>query len=805
MQLPDGRTTRYRYGAHGEPQERINPDGSVVRYRHDEHHRLCAIEQPGGHTSQLSLDVFGRPLAHTDPLGHTTRLSYASHAHPRGSVTQLTLADGTQQHWQYDSEHRVACFTDGEGRNTRYRYGAFDLLETLTQPGGQTLQLAYDKLTRLVRVTNGLGQHYHYQYDGAGRLVAERDFAGSITRYGYNAAGWLTEKRCADGGRVLYHYHLASGRLERVDQLPANGPSSSTHLAYDEHGRLASLYNLFVLIEYRRDAAGRIVVERCNHREIHQQFASDSGLPIQLQAGAFSEPETDLQTRAGQPAIHWQHDHRGLASLRIGEHAPLAFQHDALGRNTQRHSPAGFLLRQQYDRVGLLTSQTAGQAQNPTDLPQELHAHVQRSYSYDKAFNPIQVDDKRWGNSRYQYNVNDQIIAAHLGGAQPQHWQYDKALDLISEALPSGADGTARPVVQQGGRVVRCGPDTYQYDACGRLVEKLVQRNGFRPQRWNYRWNVDNRLIELRTPTGEIWRYQYDPFGRRVCKFRVVTTTPESRRQIIGEEYLWSGEQLIEAAPLCANGDVLYEQATTWIYAPGGTTPLAQRQNGKLCYIVTDHLGSPRELLSEQGEVVWSNSPQVWGLARLWKAANDEGETWDCPFRFPGQYHDPESGLHYNRHRYYDPHTAQYLTPDPLGLGGGNRPQGYVHNPMGWVDPLGLAGDCCAGGTKSSGKEFEAYLHETLGGTGSFYYKGREFDGAYGKDNKIWYEAKSGRYWQDYAAENTAGLTKFKSDIGAHKRIANDAGATYEVHSNTPIPQHIKDWLTKKGIPFREH
>ncbi|MCP8466232.1 RHS domain-containing protein, partial [Pseudomonas sp. ZM23] len=254
-----------------------------------------------------------------------------------------------------------------------------------------------------------------------------------------------------------------------------------------------------------------------------------------------------------------------------------------------------------------------------------------------------------------------------------------------------------------------------------------------------------------------------------------------------------------------ANGDVLYEQATTWIYAPGGTTPLAQRQNGKLCYIVTDHLGSPRELLSEQGEVVWSNSPQVWGLARLWKAANDEGETWDCPFRFPGQYHDPESGLHYNRHRYYDPHTAQYLTPDPLGLGGGNRPQGYVHNPMGWVDPLGLAGDCCAGGTKSSGKEFEAYLHETLGGTGSFYYKGREFDGAYGKDNKIWYEAKSGRYWQDYAAENTAGLTKFKSDIGAHKRIANDAGATYEVHSNTPIPQHIKDWLTKKGIPFREH
>ncbi|WP_273924169.1 RHS repeat-associated core domain-containing protein [Pseudomonas idahonensis] len=62
-----------------------------------------------------------------------------------------------------------------------------------------------------------------------------------------------------------------------------------------------------------------------------------------------------------------------------------------------------------------------------------------------------------------------------------------------------------------------------------------------------------------------------------------------------------------------------------------------------------------------------------------------------CPIRFPGQYYDEESGLHYNRHRYYDPETAQYLSPDPLGLGGGTRPQGYVDNPLSWVDPLGLA------------------------------------------------------------------------------------------------------------------
>ena len=55
--------------------------------------------------------------------------------------------------------------------------------------------------------------------------------------------------------------------------------------------------------------------------------------------------------------------------------------------------------------------------------------------------------------------------------------------------------------------------------------------------------------------------------------------------------------------------------------------------------------------------------------------------------RFPGQYYDQESGLHYNRHRYYDPETAQYLTPDPLGLEGGRRPQAYVENPNTSIDP----------------------------------------------------------------------------------------------------------------------
>ena len=100
------------------------------------------------------------------------------------------------------------------------------------------------------------------------------------------------------------------------------------------------------------------------------------------------------------------------------------------------------------------------------------------------------------------------------------------------------------------------------------------------------------------------------------------------------------------------------------------------------------------------------------------------------------------------------------------------------------------------------GKDFEDWLQECHGGPGSFKMGGREFDGIIGNR---WVEAKSGNYWQDHAQLGTQGWEKFKSDMGARQRIARDNGAEYEVHSNSPIPQHVKDWLDGRGITYVEY
>ena len=137
----------------------------------------------------------------------------------------------------------------------------------------------------------------------------------------------------------------------------------------------------------------------------------------------------------------------------------------------------------------------------------------------------------------------------------------------------------------------------------------------------------------------------------------------------------------------------------TWNYRPGSCTPLTQSEHipaadlaeapqeqidRRFYAIVTDLVGSPTELTDPDGTLAGHQQHTLWGHTS-WRGRAD------TPLRFPGQYADPETGLHYNQHRYYDPEVGAYLTPDPLGLAAAPNPHAYVMNPQVLADPLGLA------------------------------------------------------------------------------------------------------------------
>jgi len=133
-------------------------------------------------------------------------------------------------------------------------------------------------------------------------------------------------------------------------------------------------------------------------------------------------------------------------------------------------------------------------------------------------------------------------------------------------------------------------------------------------------------------------------------------------------------------------------QRTTVVYEPGSFVPMLRiddtEQGQVLSAYITDALGTPMQLVTPSGQPRWLAEPDDWAAVKNQRAVRNVTQ----PIRFQGQWHDEESGLYYNRHRYYDPQQGRYISQDPIGLRGGTNLYGYVTNPTGMVDPLGLYG-----------------------------------------------------------------------------------------------------------------
>ena len=241
---------------------------------------------------------------------------------------------------------------------------------------------------------------------------------------------------------------------------------------------------------------------------------------------------------------------------------------------------------------------------------------------------------------------------------------------------------------------------TLEHDACGRVVQRTVARNGFRPQRWRFGWNAQDQLISAACPDGDVWTYAYDPFGRRVSKHCKHTKTT----------FLWDGDVIAREITEARGGP----QTVDWFFEPNSFRPMARLEGGNLSYVINDHLGTPKEVIGADGYLLWSADHDTWGTLRTRKTAGStQGEEDDfwltltdtpdsttayppdpaalyCPIRFQGQWEDAETGLYYNRFRYCDVSTGQFMSADPVGLVGGHRPNAYVSTPTTIIDPKGL-------------------------------------------------------------------------------------------------------------------
>jgi len=274
-----------------------------------------------------------------------------------------------------------------------------------------------------------------------------------------------------------------------------------------------------------------------------------------------------------------------------------------------------------------------------------------------------------------------------------------------------------------------CGTQ-YRYDERGNLLERI--ENG---KAGKFTWDLYDRLRRYEDDRLVV-EFGYDALGRRVykdsrSKYRNrVQAGPvwnENARRALDEKlgcdltlFIWDGDTLaFEQRGRHGKG-----QTTHYVFEPGTFVPVAQgvmnhieemlhQPNYDFPYDVErdpvwqqktapkpfdtldwyqcDHLGTAMELTSDEGLIGRSNTYRAWGHARE-KRPNDTELAQSCnPLRFQGQYYDVETGLHFNRHRYYSPQTGRFISRDPIGFAGGLNIYVYAPNPIEWTDPFGLA------------------------------------------------------------------------------------------------------------------
>ncbi|MFE7114595.1 DUF6531 domain-containing protein [Streptomyces sp. NPDC057654] len=662
---PNGGVWRHAYDDLGNRTSTTDPTGAVTGYAYNDAGHLTGITDPLGHTTTVTPNPAGLPTALTDPLGHTTHVQRGPHGRPtaltdplghttrhgwtiEGKPAWRENPDGTRETWEWDGEGNLVTHINAAGHTTSYTHTHFDLPATRTDPDGAEYAFTYDTELRLVGVTNPQGRTWRYAYDPAGRLTAETDFNGATRTYELDAAGGLVARSNTLGERLTYTLDPLGRPVEQRDETSGE----TTTYVYDAAGSLIRTANQAATVFLERDPLGRVLSEAVNDRTVSSTYDAVGN-------------RTSRTTPSGHTST-WTYDAASRPVSMATEGGALSFSYDAAGRETRRRLGEFTELTQCWDATDRLTTQSI--------TAQEGDVLQHRSYTYRPDGYVTEIRELTSGTRHF-----DLDRAGRVTGVQAQGWTETYAYDVTGNQ--SHADTPNHPTPgdreHSGTLIRRAGRTRYEHDTAGRLVRKTRRLLNGQTQVWTYEWNAGDRLVSVTNHQGERWHYTYDPLGRRISK-----SGPEAH--VLA--FTWDGTRLTEqATPEGAT--------TTWDYARATYRPLAQTTRNPLQKtpefhaVVTDAVGTPTELIAASGRLVWEARTTVWGTP-LPAPSNST----DCPLRYPGQYADLESGLNYNYFRYYDPETARFLTPDPLGLVPAPHHHGYVHNPLTWMDPLGLQG-----------------------------------------------------------------------------------------------------------------
>ncbi|WEF33957.1 DUF6861 domain-containing protein [Pseudoduganella chitinolytica] len=672
-----GQRTAYQYDDRGLPIKVTDARGGVKQLAYNRAGQLIAYTDCSGSTSNFSYDDEGRLVRATDPNGHASTYAYDA----LGRLQAVTHADNTTERYEYDHLGRLVAHIDPAGHRTAYQLDRDGKPLKRIDARGGVREYRYNTARRIAELINENGDVHRFVYDELDRLIEETSFDARLTRYRYDGSGLLVGKEelgCAPRTETTpiatTYVRDSLGQLIEKEIARVTGIAQAQQLrlryAYDALGRMTQATNADATVTMAYDALGQLVSE--------QTEASGAST---LLRHAYDELGNRVQTTLpdGRVLNNLYYGSGHLHQINLDGELITDIERDRAHRMVSRTQ--GALVSQfQYDPVGRLLSQTAGK---PT-AGEGAAPVIARKYEYDEVGNLVSIDDQRNGVTRYSYDPIGRILSA----VQPnlsERFAFDPAHNLL--------DTTVASVGRVEGNRIRVYEDKrYDYDEHGNVVEKLIGKH----TRMRFEWNGAHQMVKSivarnSSDAAQTVRYVYDPFGRRIAKRDAFGLT----------RFVWDGDRL-----LCEQRG---SHSRTHVYGGDAFVPLARIDSipdadsalrVEVRHVHTDHLGTPRELTNSDGRVGWAALYRTWGnvlsvLETVPQASLADDHTNDVrsaqPIRFQGQYYDNESGLHYNRFRYYDPDIGRFVSVDPISLSGGPNAFAYAPNPISWSDALGLA------------------------------------------------------------------------------------------------------------------
>lgn len=724
---PNGGISKLEYDKSGRIVKSVTPNDAETVYEYNDEGKVCLIIAPNGATSKFQYndnDMVSVIIESQGENERKTELEYDKHLnltklkYPNGALEQYEYDDegncirtvnplGAEQIMDYDEGNRLIKFAASDGKVAQMKYNAYDdviwikdndreVSFTYTALGSlesrkeqnRCIKMKYDTEEQLVEVENEIGEKYLYEYDPAGNVIAEIGYDDVRKAYSYSPGGKLIGLKRGDsaGWTSLEYDH--GGFLAKIKY--DNGEADE--FTYGKMGELLSAENKNAKLELEYDIMGNPIKEIQNGHSIESKYSEDFAIGYRTEIHSSLGLNLDLNLNKFGQSQEINADFGNLAKYRS------QLSYNALGQILERviNTQNGSKIKDSwsYDPQGRPLAQIVNINQRESN---------RRRYTWltgDKLESII--DTIANTGLRYTYDKfgSPDSLTYEKKGLRTESKKVIRRLDdsgRIYDTLDSTDSGSRK--YGKGGQLLNRIGKIFQYNDCGDLIEKQDEEGNI----WRYNYHPSGLMESVVRPDGKEVTFAYDAVGRRVSKSFNGRTT----------RFLWDTDKIIhEWVEDSEQTDPNDRQIVTWLFEEETFAPIAKLIKEKAYSIISDHLGTPSSMLDPDGKIVWNKTFDLFGRElqegktrtfgesltnRAKPKAYDYNETDDsitaCPFRFQGQYHDTETGLYYNRFRYYDPDMGIYTQRDPIGLDGDNPTvYGYVWDTLIEVDPFGLAG-----------------------------------------------------------------------------------------------------------------